>query len=123
MQFCIHVHGIDLTERTKRHAYEKLELALDRLEQSVTCITVYLSDTNGPILGGIDKSCRIVVQIDNQESLILEDCDASVQVVIDRITDRLGVAASQRFESLHGKQMRIRRWMSYDDENLSKEGF
>jgi len=123
MQLCIHVHGIDLTEHNKRQAYEKLELALERLEQEVTCISVYLVDTNGPLLGGIDKACRIVVQIDKQESLILEDCDESVQVVIDRITDRLGVAASQRFEALYGKQIRIRKWLLIDNDNHGQEGF
>ena len=104
MQFCIHAHGIDLTEPIKRQAYEKLELALDRLEQQITSISVYLIDTNGPFLGGLDKACRIVVQIDKQESLVLEDCDESVHVVIDRITDRLGVIASQRIDALRLKR-------------------
>jgi len=113
MQFCIHAHGIDLTEPIKRQAYEKLELALDRLEQQITCISVYLIDTNGPLLGGVDKACRIVVQIDKQESLVLEDCDESVHVVIDRITDRLGVAASQRIDALKLKQRGFRNWLSY----------
>jgi len=113
MQFCIHAHGIDLTERVKRQAYQKLELALDRLEQQVTCISVYLIDTNGPLLGGVDKACRIVVQIKNQDSLIVEDCDESVHVVIERSTDRLGVAASQRIDALKLEQRGFRNWLSY----------
>jgi len=115
MQLRIHAHGIDLTERIKRQAYEKLELALDRLEQQITCISVYLIDTNGPLLGGVDKACRIVVQIDKQESLVLEDCDESVHGVIDRITDRLAVVASQRIDALQLKQGRFRGWLSFSN--------
>ena len=48
MQFSIHAHGIDLTETIKRQAHEKLELALDRLEDDVVSISVFLIDTNGP---------------------------------------------------------------------------
>lgn len=115
MQLSIHTHGVELTEPIKRQAYEKLELALDRLENSITCISVYLIDTNGPFLGGVDKACRIVVQIDKQESIVLEDCDESVDVVIDRIIDRLGVAASQRVDALRLKQGKLRGWFSFNN--------
>jgi ribosome-associated translation inhibitor RaiA len=123
VRLCIQTHGIDLTEAIKRQAYQKLELALDRLEEQVTRISVYLIDTNGPFLGGIDKACRIVVQIENQESLVVEDCDASVPVVIERITDRLGVVACQRFETLYGKRRRIQERRTADKQNPRKTGF
>ncbi len=97
MQLSIHAHGIDLTESLKRQTYQKLELALDRIEEQIRMISVYLEDTNGPYLGGVDKACRIVVQIQNQDSIVVEDCDESVDVVIDRATDRLGVVACQRW--------------------------
>lgn len=92
MQFCVHADGIDLTEKIKKQAFQKIDLALDRLEKDIERVSIYLVDTNGPYLGGVDKACRIVVQIRQQDSLVLEDIDASVDVVIDRITDRCGVA-------------------------------
>jgi hypothetical protein len=100
MQLCIHAQGIDLTEQLKLKASQKLDLALDRMEDDIVRISVYLIDTNGPFLGGVDKACRIVVQIQHQDSLVLEDIDENVDVVLDRITDRLGVAASQRMDAL-----------------------
>ena len=112
-----------MTEPIIRQAYEKLELALDRLEKQITCISVYLIDTNGPLLGGVDKACRIVFQIDKQESLVVEDYDENVHVVIDRITDRLGVVACQRFEALYGKRRRIQRWRSDDNQNSTNTEF
>lgn len=111
MQLCIHAHGIELTDSIKRQTYQKLELALDQLEEHIPTISVYLIDTNGPFLGGIDKACRIVVQIRNQDSIIVEDCDESVDVVIDRITDRLGVVACKRLRTSRRAFVGIRGWL------------
>jgi hypothetical protein len=115
MQLCIHAEGIDLTEAIKRQAYEKLELALDRLENDILSISVYLVDTNGPLLGGVDKACRIVVQVRKQESLVMEDIDECVNVVLERITDRLGVAACKRADSLYKKKSMLSRWLDSDE--------
>jgi ribosome-associated translation inhibitor RaiA len=111
MQLCIHAHGIELTDSFKRQTYQKLELALDRLEEQIPTITVYLIDTNGPFLGGVDKACRIVVQIRDQDSIVVEDCDENVDAVIDRITDRLGVVACQRLRSPRRTFVGIRSWL------------
>lgn len=115
MQLTIHAHGISLTEEIKRQAHQKLDLALDRLGEDVDRISVYLIDTNGPLLGGIDKACRIVVLLHSQDSLVVEDVDKSVDVVIDRITDRLGVAACQRADSLRKNRNPQRRLFDPED--------
>ncbi len=112
MQLCIHTQGIDLTETIKLKASQKLDLALDRMEDDIVRVSVYLIDTNGPFLGGVDKACRIVVQIQHQDSLVLEDIDENVDVVLDRITDRLGVAASQRMDALAKIRGPVRRWLN-----------
>jgi hypothetical protein len=104
MQLFIQTSGIDLTDSLKRQTYEKLDMALDRLGADIESISVHLIDINGPFLGGIDKACRIVVSVRDQESIVAEDIDASVSVVVDRTTDRLGVLASQRVDSLRGKR-------------------
>ena len=72
-------------------------------------------DTNGPFLGGVDKACRIVVQIRDQDSIVVEDCDESVDVVIDRITDRLGVVACKRSESTSKSKRGFRSWLLGED--------
>jgi hypothetical protein len=111
MQFCVHLDGVDITEDLKRQALQQIDLALDRLEQDIEEVSMYLVDTNGPLLGGVDKSCRIVVQIRMQDALVVEDIDARVDVVINRITDRLGVVACKRADSLQGTRNPDRRWL------------
>jgi hypothetical protein len=115
MQLFIHAHGVQLTESVIRQTYQKLELALDRIEDDIESIAVYLVDTNGPLLGGIDKSCRIVVQVRKQDCFEMEDIDSHVDVVIDRLTDRLGVAASRRVETLLRNRKPAHRWLGFDD--------
>ncbi len=112
MQVCIHTHGIDMTDGLKRQAFQKLDLALDRLENDIVSIHIYLRDTNGPLLGGIDKACRIVVRLQKEDLLVVEDIDANVQEVIDRATDRLGVVACQRADAL-GRRRPV-RWLVDD---------
>jgi hypothetical protein len=121
MQLCIHSHGIELTDSLKRQTYEKLEFALDRLEEKIRTISVYLFDTNGPLVGGVDKACRIIVQIRDQESIVVEDCDERVDVVIERITDRLGVVACQRIDTRRRAHVGIRSWLigeSHDEQEF-----
>ena len=113
MRLSIHTKGVVLSEELRRFASEKLAVALERLVGSVQMIQLHLTDTNGPDRNGPVKSCRVVVQINNQESLIVEDCDESVYIVIERSTDRLGVAASQRMDAMKIENREFRNWLSY----------
>ncbi|MCE3017463.1 MAG: hypothetical protein ACK56W_02430 [Pirellula sp.] len=115
MQLFIYAHGIDLSESVIRQTHQKLQLALDRLEEHIETIHVYLVDNNGPLLGGIDKLCRIVVQVRKQECIEMEDIDSRMDAAIDRLTDRLGVAASKRAETLLRHSKPARRWLGFDD--------
>jgi len=116
MRLSIHTKGVVLTEELRRFAIEKLNVALERLLGSVQKIQLRLTDTNGPNRNGPDKSCRVVVQIHNQKSLVLEDHDSNLGLAIDRITDRLGAAVSRRVDRLRNNQR-----FSMGDIPLSQE--
>ncbi len=108
MQLCIHAKGIVLTDSIKRLAYDKILSALERLGNDVKKVSLYLVDINGPERGGADKLCRVVVRIHNQEVLIVEDKDTSVGAAIDRIGDRLSIAADRRIDRLRGRRFYYR---------------
>ncbi len=115
MQFSIYTHGIDLTEAIKRQTYKRLDVALDCLESDVESIHVRLVDTNGPFLGGVDKACQIIVALREQDTIVVEDIDETVDAVLDRTTDRLGVIACQRLDSLSKQRKRFRGYVDSDD--------
>ena len=116
MRLCIHTKGVVLTEELRQFASEKLDVALERLAGKIQKIELHLTDMNGPNRNGPDKSCRIVVQIHNQRSLVLEDQDSNLGTVIDRITDRLGLAAHRRADRSKNK-----RGKSLSDAPLAQE--
>ena len=120
MRRSIHTKGVVLTEEFRKFASEKLDVALERLAGKVEKIELHLTDMNGPNRNGPDKSCRVVVQIHNQRSLVLEDQDSSVGMVIDRITDRLGVAAQRRADR-RADRRRNKRGTPLSDAPLSPE--
>ena len=104
MQLSIHTRGVVLTDALRRFASEKMDLAVERIAGNVRKIQLHLIDSNGPNRSGPDKSCRVIVQIDKQRSLVLEDRDSNLGLVIDRITDRLGAAVSRRVDRLRNKR-------------------
>jgi ribosome-associated translation inhibitor RaiA len=122
MQLSIEAKGIELTNETKRQVYEKLDLALDLLEDKITSISVHLIDINGPDEGGIDKSCRIIVCMNDRETITSEGLDESVFEVIERVTDRLGVIACQRFEAVYKPKRRNSYWL-YDEDDFASRVF
>jgi len=109
MQLCIHARGIVLTDSIKSFAYDKILAALDRLGTEVKKISLFLVDVNGPERGGRDKLCRVVVRIHNQDVLVLEDRDSSVGAAIDRLGDRLSIAANRRVDRARRRRPSYRR--------------
>jgi hypothetical protein len=57
-------------------------------------VNAFFSDLNGP-KGGIDKLCRVVVDLKRQPSLVIEDRDSELSHLIDRIIDRVGQTATR----------------------------
>ncbi len=110
MQMCIHARGVVLTESVKGFAYDKIVAALKRLGTEVSKISLYLVDVNGPERGGQDKLCRVVVRIHNQDMLVLEDRDSSVGAAIDRLGDRLCIAANRRVDRARRRPTSSRGW-------------
>jgi len=116
MHTTFQTHGVLLTDSVKRQACEKLDLALDRFEGEIVRVSILIVDVNGPLLGGIDKAIRIVVQFQDQDAMVVEDLAETVDQVVEHSTDRLGVLACQRAERL-GRKRRANSWLRWPDES------
>lgn len=97
MQVTIHASGFVLTEALRRYTEQRIRTTLGWAGQHMRTLAVFLSDINGP-RGGIDKRCRVQVQLTAGRSVIIEDIEADLYSAIDRAADRADRAVVRRVE-------------------------
>ena len=86
-----------LAEISHEFVERRLRFALSRFGSKVRRISVVLTDENGP-RGGVDKVCRIVVQVHRSRDVIVTDQDVDVHACIARATERVGRAVARSIE-------------------------
>lgn len=72
-----------------------LHAALDRFDQHVDEVRLWLDDINGP-KGGPGLSGKIVVQVRGLPDLVLSEVDQSLDALLARLSDRLGYALARK---------------------------
>ena len=85
----IQCSGVSVPAITLRTTQIRINETLDSLGHRVERASVHIIDTNGPLLGGRDKACRIVVEISFGDAIVLEDRDYHVEPLLDRIASQL----------------------------------
>lgn len=89
MRVEIRAGRLGLTRALQAHVERRLEFALGRFAPRISQLVVRLVDLNGPH-GGVDKRCRIAVDLIRSRSVLVDDRDADVYTAIDRAADRAG---------------------------------
>lgn len=95
MHIDIHTQGFSLTPGLREHVEKRLAYALSHAGDSITRLTVRLSDINGP-RGGDDKRCLIEVRLKQTPAVVIEDVEADLYVAIDRAAERAGRTLARR---------------------------
>lgn len=95
MHIDIHTHGFSLTPGLREYVGKRLAYALSHGDDSITRLTVRLSDINGP-RGGDDKRCLIEARLKQVPAVVVEDVEADLYVAIDRAAERAGRALARR---------------------------
>lgn len=95
MHIDIHTHGFTLTPGLREHVRKRLAYALSHAGNSITRLTVRLSDVNGP-KGGDDKRCLIEARLKQVPAVVIEDVEADLYVAIDRAAERAGRTLARR---------------------------
>jgi putative sigma-54 modulation protein len=101
MQMDIQSQGFSLTEGINNYVTKRLAYGLNRGDQTITRVTVRLSDINGP-RGGADKRCLIEVRLKDSPTVVIEDIEADLYLAIDRATDRAGRTLARRLSRRRG---------------------
>lgn len=98
--------GVELTAEF-REAFEiRLQHSLRCLGRRLQKVNAFISDLNGP-KGGIDKHCRVVVQLKRQPSLVIEEQDSELSSLVDRLIDRLGQTAARLRDRRKSERQRM----------------
>ena len=98
MSVLVHSRGIPLNDSLRTWVEDRFESAITRLGRHGKKVSVFLCDENGPNRGGEDKSCRVVVHMTGQTTLVVEDRDAHLNALIDRVCDRISCAIDRKAE-------------------------
>lgn len=106
----VYFGGFKPTQVVRQDVVEMLEDALTRYAKYVRCVSVNVTDVNGP-KGGVDKQCRCVVRLKRMPSIVVQDSDASYGLLINRVIDRVAFSVSERVDRLQ-TSFRARRSLS-----------
>ena len=87
MRITIQANGFVLTDALRSYTEQRLVAALGWAGEHMRKLAVSLSDINGP-RGGIDKRCKIQVELGAGKKVIIEDTEADLYAAIDRAAER-----------------------------------
>ncbi|MGX4640505.1 HPF/RaiA family ribosome-associated protein [Massilia sp. SYSU DXS3249] len=97
MRMTIQTSGFDMTSALRAYTEQRLATALGWAREHMRKLVVWLSDINGP-RGGVDKRCKIQVQLAGGREIIIDDVEADLYAAIDRAADRADRAVVRQVE-------------------------
>ena len=106
MKINIHCRGLRLTNDERAQVERRLGFAVGRFSPRVRKVAITFSDVNST-RGGLDKQCSIIAWLDGLEDLFVEDEDADLQALTDRVAERLGRLIGRRIEQQRYRRQRI----------------
>ena len=97
MQIEIQSPKLDISPAHRDLVRRRAGFALSRLGPRVERVEVRFEDVNGT-RGGVDKLCRVMVTLARGPAKVVEDRDADLATLIDRVLARAGRAAAKHVE-------------------------
>jgi putative sigma-54 modulation protein len=96
----LHGQGFTVTPALAGHVRRRLAFVLTRHSNRIQRCAVRVGDENGP-RGGVDKFCRIRVQLLGAPVVVIEDVGTDLYDVIDRAADRAGRVVVKYLDRTH----------------------
>lgn len=95
---------VSLGDQLRSYIEQRLDHAIAKLRDKVSNINLKIEDINGPDRKGLDKQAKLVVRWRNKQSLVIEDRDSKLGVLIHRVMDRLESSIERRNQRQHEKR-------------------
>jgi ribosome-associated translation inhibitor RaiA len=99
MRIDIRACSLKLTPTLRDYVRRRIRFALGRFMLRLKNVRVVLKDLNGP-KGGVDKHCKVFVNIMPSFSVIIEERDADLETAINRALDRAGRTVARRLDQV-----------------------
>lgn len=103
MELEIRSQNLHVDEATETHVKRRLSFALEQFNSWITHVLVHLEDVNGP-RRGVDKQCRILVNIKGGKTIKVQDLDEDMISAINRAADRVGQVVSREIDRRREKK-------------------
>jgi ribosome-associated translation inhibitor RaiA len=99
----VRARGFDLTPSLRRHAVDHIAAKMAKHARAISNLTVRLEDVNGP-KGGIDKRCRVELQIAGVGPVLVDETDQDVYAAMDVAGERLLKVVGQVLDERRSRQ-------------------
>ena len=105
--------GLPKTSGLRELAETRLAFALSRFAPRVREVTIRLEDENGP-KGGVDKSCRVSVDLGRLGMVFVEDVDSNLEPAVCRAAERAGQSVARAVERAgRASRLPVRKLLSW----------
>jgi putative sigma-54 modulation protein len=94
--------GFELSSELRDHVEERISTALDRFTGRISKVNVFLADENGP-KNGLDKSLRLVINIERLPLIVVEERGESWYAVLDQAAERAVHAVSRQVDRVRSR--------------------
>lgn len=100
----IHVSskGFILSSELRDDVEDRVTTALERFQERIGRVNVFLADENGP-KNGIDKSLRVIIDLERLPLIVLEEKGDSWNSVLDRACERASYNVSRQVERIRSR--------------------
>ena len=95
MELQVRIKGLPQAMALRQYTGAVLKSALARFTHLIDAVNVQISDINGPNRGGVDKLCRVAIQLKDHSCLVVEELASEVLRAVDRAASRLPVTLSR----------------------------
>lgn len=116
----IYGSGMAPSQELRDDVEQRIDFALERFRSRIGRVNVFLRDLNGP-KNGLDKSCRVVIDIERLPLVVIEDNDDSWIALLDRIAERAAHTVSRQIERIRSRTDRTN--MAGDQSESAESAF
>lgn len=95
MELQVRIKGLPKAMALRQYTGEAMRGALARFAPLIKAVNVQLSDINGPDRGGVDKLCRIAIELKTHSFLVIEELAGEMLRAVDRAASRLPLTLSR----------------------------